>query len=75
MTKTDHVALTLSSATIVGITGGGVGVGDECNLSRKSLRRVSGQISNDNADDYVNHFLSLRVSKFSIYWHFIVYAY
>ncbi|KAM8707123.1 hypothetical protein ACLKA7_011255 [Drosophila subpalustris] len=45
MTKSDHVALTLSSASIAGITGGGSGVGsDEGNLSRKSLRRSWNQL-------------------------------
>lgn len=41
MSKSDHVALTLSSASIAGITGGSGGGVDESNLSRKSLRRVS----------------------------------
>ncbi|XP_034117750.1 endoplasmic reticulum mannosyl-oligosaccharide 1,2-alpha-mannosidase [Drosophila albomicans] len=43
MTKSDHVALTLSSASIAGITGSAAG-SDEANLSRKSLRRSWNQL-------------------------------
>lgn len=39
MTNTDHVALTLPSASVTSLSGGAAG--DESNISRKSLRRVS----------------------------------
>ncbi|XP_017963706.1 endoplasmic reticulum mannosyl-oligosaccharide 1,2-alpha-mannosidase [Drosophila navojoa] len=42
MTNTDHVALTLSSTSVTGLSGGAAG--DESNISRRSLRRSWNQL-------------------------------